>query len=245
MAGFGSADDLDALVEEVDMPPRKRIQRCLQTKSTEDQRCLQRTMAEALEPWKKIVTSQDEIVTSQKKLVRLLEYDNTRLLLELARHTGVYATRPLIEYGLNEYAVKNDVKEWTTTLLSKTFIQHCLFKPAPDDTELQDWVRKKVNRLNKVFRWTLSSDHFFATALWDMYSDLSKRHHGLTGTEEGHGFMITAASPLEVAVAVVVVCALQGQGCLEGFRISGISPDKSRRVWVSERKVHTSKKFPS
>lgn len=152
MAGFGSADDLDALVEEVDMPPRKRIQRCLQTKSTEDQRCLQRTMAEALEPWKKIVTSQDEIVTSQKKVVRLLEDDNTRLLLELARHTGVYATRPLIEYGLNEYAVKNDVKEWTTTALSKTFIQHCLFKPAPDDTELQDWGTEEGEQNQQGFQ---------------------------------------------------------------------------------------------
>ena len=98
---------------------------------------------------------------------------------------------------------------------------------------------------SKVFGWTLSSDHFFATALWDMYSDLSKRHHGLAGTEEGHGFMTTAASPLEVAVAVVVVCALQDRGCLEGLRISGIRPDKSRRVWVSEGKVHTSEKFTS
>lgn len=67
MGGFGSADDLDGLVGEGDEPLRQRIQRSLQA-----------TLVEALEPWK-------EIAASQKKVVRLLEDDNMRLLLQLAR----------------------------------------------------------------------------------------------------------------------------------------------------------------
>ena len=154
------------------------------------------------------------------KRAELLEEQRMELLLQLARHQNVYAmrplTRPLLEYGLRQYQRAHPELAGTSmTHISHELMKSAIFCVGSDD--LQEWVSKKIAGLKSLCGGQqISAGKRFGDYLWEIYRTLSSPHHELPD-DGSNGFVISNANGYERAALVILICALQHEGCLQVF----------------------------
>ena len=149
------------------------------------------------------------------KRAELLEEQRMELLLQLARHQNVYAMRPLLEYGLRQYQqARPELAGTSMTYISYELMKSAIFCVGSDD--LQEWVSKKLACLKSLCGRQISAGKRFGDYLWDIYRTLSSLHHELPD-DGSTGFVISNANTYETAALVILICALQHEGCLQVF----------------------------
>ena len=164
----------------------------------------------------------------KEKLVEKCENENHQLLKELSHLKAMYATRPLLEIGLQRFRAANvSLHSKTWTALSQEFLQSAVFKK--DSTRLQAWASQKVRRMNAHFSWHIGADQeLFAECLWNIWSQFSEKYHSLPGIDVG--FVISGETEMQTAAATLFACALCGQELLDGLTV--VSCWKDRRLWI-------------
>lgn len=150
------------------------------------------------------------------KRAELLEEQRMELLVQLARHQNVYAMRPLLEYGLRQYQRAHPELAGTSmTHISHELMKSAIFCVRSDD--LQEWVSKKLARLKSLCGGRqISAGKRFGDYLWEIYRTVSSLHHELPD-DGSTGFVISNANAYETAALVILICALQHEGCLQVF----------------------------
>lgn len=101
------------------------------------------------------------------------------------------------------------------THISHELMKSAIFCVGSDD--LQEWVSKKLARLKSLCGGRqISAGKRFADYLWEIYRTLSSLHHELPD-DGSTGFVISNANAYETAALVILICALQHEGCLQVF----------------------------
>ena len=116
--------------------------------------------------------SKEELKQSKKDEKKFLEKEIRLLCVELSHVKALYATRPLLELGLTRYQTKHQLSASSWTRLSHEFLEHAIFQ----DSKLQPWVKKRLNKLNKIFEWNIKGeDELFLLRLWNLYHNFSQK----------------------------------------------------------------------
>ena len=98
----------------------------------------------------KHLADKDKHLADKEKLVEKCENENHQLLKELSHLKAMYASRPLLEIGLQRFRAANVSLHWQTwTALSQEFLQSAVFEK--DSARLQAWASQKVRRMNAHF----------------------------------------------------------------------------------------------
>ena len=168
------------------------------------------------------VKSLTDHVQSLKEVQALLKKDNAKLLQELSQVKAVFATRPLIELGLQNFCERRaDLAEYSWTALSHAFLRDHVFNLQKKP---QWWVNEKVDYLNNHFGWGVHPNSpEFHTCLWEVYGRFSEKYHGIG--DVGKGFVVTGTNPLQTAAAVILISALRYHSCLGQLQITISPPD--------------------
>ncbi|CAE7814769.1 unnamed protein product [Symbiodinium sp. CCMP2592] len=142
-------------------------------------RLVMEAMEETIQDKEKTIQDKERTVQVQSELTEMHKREKLRLLEELSRVKALYATRPLLELGLSRYLENNPMLAGSTwTSLSQAFTTKHIYTASHD---LQPWAKRKLERINKMFKWHVVEEDYFDHCLWRVCRMMTGKF-GLTRT---------------------------------------------------------------
>lgn len=187
-----------------------------QKEAMEGQKEAKRAYKETKKAYEETKKEYEETKKALEKTIGLLEQENRNYVVQLAQHQSVSQTRPILEVRLQHYN-QNRGRNTSYTKASHDFENETIFEPSGS---LQPWARETCEKFEKHLHCKIMpGSREFHEALWDLYKDLSRRHHSTGGFTTGVGLVIQTPSPVQTGAVVLLMCALRLKGYLPNIQI--------------------------